>query len=297
MPPKAAAATPHDPTTGEILEDDKALVASNTGTDLVPEDFDYGDDIGAGFENQTGADVSIPFLVVLQPGSPEIQGEDAVAKAGQIINKTTGDVYSGRDGFTFIPAVTQHLMVEWIPRNSGGGLVAQHAIDSDLARRVRASQPLGAYRHPDNGNDLIETFYVYGAAVDPAGALFPAVMAFSSTHIKPYQDWMFKARSIVYPLPNGRKLTNLPLFAHGYQITTKRMDKNGNTWYIPQAAFAGGSAAESRLSPTDERYIAAKSVREAVNSGALRADTDSLKQETADTQPSRGSRDSEQAPY
>jgi hypothetical protein len=50
-------------------------VTTTTATDAVAADnYDYGQDAGAGFENQTSEDVSVPFIVLLQPGSPSGPG-------------------------------------------------------------------------------------------------------------------------------------------------------------------------------------------------------------------------------
>lgn len=287
-----------DPQTGEITEV------------TAQDEYDYGQDAGAGFDNQTGEDVSVPFLVLLQPGSPEVQGEDAVAKAGMWINKTTGDVYSGKEGITFIPAYTDHLLVEWKPRDAGGGLVDQHAIDSDLARRVRAEQPLGAYKHPDmhsddpnKVNDLVETFYAYGVFIDPTGFASPAVISFSSTHIKPYRDWMFRVRSIVIPIVRDGnvvgKLTSrqLPLWALSYQLRSLKQEKNGFTWYVPAIGFAGKDASDSRVPPGSEMYEAAKGVYEGVSSGKVKAATETLTREKTDDAPRRGDTSAKDAPY
>lgn len=294
---------------GVVKENKQVATTDNGSTEVIDpsQNYDYGNDAGAGFDNQTGEDVSVPFLVLLQPGSPEVQGEDAVAKAGMWINKTTGEVYSGKDGVTFIPALTEHLLVEWKPRDAGGGLVDQHAIDSELARRVRAQQPLGAYKHPDMHNedpnkinDLVETFYAYGVFVDPNGFASPAVIAFSSTHIKPYKDWMFRVRSIVIPLPNGGKLTSrqLPLWALSYQFRTLKQEKNGFTWYVPAIGFAGKDASDSRVPPGSDLYEAAKGVYEGVSSGRVKAATETLvREERTDDAPKKGDVTAEKAPY
>lgn len=281
-----------DPSTGEIVT--MPGVGVLTTSDLEA----YGADAGAGFENQTSEDVSIPFLVVLQPGSPEVQGEEAIGRAGMIMNRATGEMFSGKEGISFIPSTTQHLMVEWTPRDKGGGFQGSHAVDSDLAKRVRNSQALGAYVHPDNGNDLIETFYVYGLVLDKDGIGQPAVIACSSTHIRAYKDWMYRARSVVIPLPEGRRLTNLPLFSHAYRIRTERQEKNGNTWFIPQVNWAGDSAPDSRLHPSSDLYQAAKALREAVSTGARKADTSGLgAAETGNVLSGRTTPDGEGAPY
>lgn len=300
MPPKADKI---DPKTGEVLEETTTAVATiqEGGALVAADEFDYGDDAGQGFDNQTSDDVSVPFYTILQPGSPVVQAPDTPFKAGMVINNTTQEIFGDtKDGMTFVPAYTEHLLVEWVPRDNGGGLVGSHAIDSDLAIKVRADQPLGKYKHPDNGNDLIETFYVYGITIDANGVESPGVMSFSSTHIKPYKDWMFRARSVVIPTPNGGKITskNMPLWAFAYHIKSTYISKNGFNWYQPIISWAGENAMDSRVSPKSDTYAAAKSVYEGVSSGKTKADTASLKRdEVVDGAPAKGDVSAEAAPY
>ncbi|MBU6428925.1 MAG: hypothetical protein KGR26_07945 [Cyanobacteria bacterium REEB65] len=284
-----------DPKTGELVpvnsEAARALIAQ-----LDAEG--YGADAGAGFEGQTSEDVSIPFIRILQPLSAEVQKEDG-PKAGAFLNTATGETISGKDGFDFVPAFTKHTLVEWVPLDKGGGYVGEHELDSQIAQDVRANQPLGKYKHPSNGNDLVETFYVFGQALGADGNGFPAVMAFASTHIKSYKDWMFRATSIVVDLGNGRKQTKLPLFSHAYRFTSERVEKNGFTWYVPIIRFAGGMAEAARLSPRSDMYVSTRAIKEAVSAGRLRADASKLSQEEGgvDASPKKGDTDAEHAPY
>jgi hypothetical protein len=301
----AAAKEKVDQSTGEVIEETPGtdLVAGAPGTALaVTDEWDYGNDAGLGTENQTAEDVSVPFFIVLQPGSPKVQQPDATVKAGQIINNTTDDVYGdAKTGMTFIPSYTEHTFLEFIPRDNGGGLVGMHAIDSDLIKQVRESQPLGKYVHPDNKNDLIETFTVYGVAVDRDGNGVPAVMGFQSTHIKPYKDWMFRARSIVLTNPKtGAKITakQMPLWAFAYSIRTVWTEKNGFKWYGISVGFAGKDAVDSRVPAGSALYELAKSVHEGVSTGRTKADTSSLtREETGDAAPQKGDVNAADAPY
>jgi hypothetical protein len=281
-----------------------------TGKELAPQEQPQGGtdmalyegyeaDRGAGFENQTAEDISVPFIEVLQSNSPEAQVEDG-PRPGTFINRTTGEIFSGKDGVAFIPAVTSHVVVEWVPRDKGGGIVATHELDSDLVKQVRATQPLGKYVHPTNGNDLIETFYVYGVFVPPDGSgPHPAVIAFSSTRIKPYKDWMFRARSIVISLPNGRKLTKLPLFSHRYRLTTVQAENTKGKWHTVVVRFDGDNAEAARIAPNDELYIYAKQLCDDVNAGRKQADiANAGGREDVDQSPrGDGDRSSEAAPY
>ena len=282
-------------------------VKDNTSKELAPkagtevaEVIDYSIfemDRGAGFENQTAEDISIPYFEVLQSNSPECELEDG-PRPGQLINRTSGDIFPGKEGITFIPAVTQHVVVEWVPREKGGGLVATYELGDPLITGVRESQPLGKYTHPTNGNDLIETFYVYGVYVDPSGNGHPGVISFSSTRIKPYKDWMYKARSIVINLPDGRKITKLPLFSHSYRITTVAAENNKGKWHTVTANFEGGNATAARINPNSDLYSMAKQLCEDVNEGRKKADTENAgtRSEFVDRAPKQGDTDADDAP-
>lgn len=259
----------------------------------------YEEDRGAGFENQTAEDISVPYIEVLQAQSPEVMVEDG-PKPGTFINRTTGEIFSGKEGVPFIPACTQHVVVEWVPREKGGGIVGVHQLEDELIRKVRAEQPLGKYVHPTNGNDLIETFYVYGIFLPTDGsAPHPAVIAFSSTRIKPYKDWMFRARSIVITLPNNRKLTKLPLFSHRYRLTTVAAENNKGKWQTLVVRFDGDNAEAARVAPNDDLYLFAKQLCEDVNAGKRAADTSNVgsRDDAVDGAPQRGDTESEDAPY
>ena len=257
---------------------------------------DYETDRGAGFENQSSEDISVPFIEVVQSNSPEV--ESGAAKPGDILCRATGEIWKGDEGIAFVPATTQHVVVEWVPREKGGGIVTSHAMNDPLISQVRETQPLGKYRHPTNGNDLIETFYVYGLLVDAAGNGNPAVLAFSSTKIKPYKDWQYRARSIVIALPDGRKLTKLPLFSHRYRLTTISQENTKGKFKNWLVKFDGENAEAARIAPGDLIYVTAKQLGLDVNEGKKVADVSTAgAQDEVDSTPRRGSTDAEDAPY
>lgn len=287
------------PDEGVKVEGQELVEQQAQATDMAIYDG-YEADRGAGFENQTAEDISVPFIEVLQAQSPEALVEDG-PRPGTFINRTTGEIFNGKEGVAFIPAITQHVVVEWVPREKGGGIVATYQLEDELICKVRAEQPLGKYTHPTNGNDLVETFYVYGIFIPPDGSgPHPAVLAFSSTRIKPYKDWMFRARSIVISLPNGRKLTKLPLFSHRYRLTTVQAENTKGKWSTIVVRFDGENAEGARIAPNDDLYQVAKQLCEDVNAGKRAADVansggrDDAGGEGA---PVRGDTDGKDAPY
>jgi len=276
----------------------KEVVKKGQGGTDVAAYAGYEEDRGAGFENQTAEDIAVPFIEILQAQSPEVMVEDG-PKAGTFINRTTGEIFSGKEGISFVPCTTDHVVVEWVPRDKGGGIVSVYSLDDPLVVKVRNEQPLGKYTHPTNGNDLIETFYVYGLFVDTDGQAYPAVIACSSTRIKPYKDWMFRARSIVIKLPDGRKLTKLPLFSHRYRLTTTPAENAKGKWQALQVRFDGDNAEAARIAPSDDLYIMAKGLCEDVNAGRKKADLANAgtREEQVDAAPAKGDTTGEKAPY
>ncbi len=222
----------------------------------------------SGFENQTSDDYTIPFLQILQGLSPQLEDNDEL-KVGMIINTVTGEVVAGKKGICFVPATTQHVYVEWKPRDAGGGFVGVHDVDSEIVRHCVANQKFGQYSTPE-GNDLIETFYVYGIGIDDAGVPSQAVIAFSSTKIKKYKGWQTKAKTVQIDVGGGRRIV-APLFAHRYRLTTVSEKNAKGTFYNWNITFDGANAMEARLPPEDPIVKEAIGVLNLLAEGKARA--------------------------
>jgi hypothetical protein len=239
--------------------------------------YDYGEDVGAGVDELGREDLAIPFIYVLQFNSPEIELLEG-AKAGMIMNSVSQKLYDGTIGVQFVPVHRQHVFTEWVPRDAGGGFVAQHDPQSDVVVRAKEdSEAFGKYKMRD-GNDLVETFYVYGLLLDPDDGPQPMVMPFSSTKIKKYKGWMTIATNVKTTAPDGRRV-NPPMFAHRYQIAGVK-DKNqyGDFWNVA-ISFAEATAAASRLAPDDPIYQEARAFRELAVVGRARPDTEGARAE------------------
>lgn len=242
-------------------------VGAKASTDLST-NVDYEAYAGAGFENQTSDDYAIPFLQILQALSPQIQENEAL-RQGMIINTVTGEVFEAKNGIAFVPATTNHCYVEWKPRDAGGGFVGIHEVQSELVRACIAGQDFGVYKTPD-GNELLETFYVYGIAVMDDGSTCQAVLSFSSTKIKKYKAWQTKAKTIQIALPDGRRIP-APLFAHRYRLKTVSEKNTKGQFYNWDITFDGENALACRLAPSDPLFQEAVAVKALIDSGKARA--------------------------
>lgn len=248
----------------------KSVAKAQTGGAVAA--YDYGDDAGAGFENQTSADVSIPFLAVLQAMSPQCEAEDSPFRPGMLFNTVTEEAFKGSEGVLFVPGVTKHVVVEWKPRDQGGGIVGVHELDSEVYQEaLKRSTEFGKVKSLA-GNDLIETFYVYGVQVDEDGetVLGPLVIAFTSTKIKKYKAWNSKLNMFAHK-KHGMP-AKPPLFAHLTRVTTVKEKNAKGDFSNFSLAPARGDVASSLLPPTNDAFGSARQVREMVASGVAQAD-------------------------
>lgn len=241
-----------------------ATIAAN-GLQVI----DFGDDADAGYENQSKDDIAVPFFLILHPQSPSVLEGTPGHTIGRIINSVTQELY---DELWFVPATTTHVFNEWKPNM--GGYVGTHEPESPLVKAAKATQVFGEYKTPE-GNDLIETFYTHGIAIDPkTGAEMPGTIPFKSTGIKGYRNWITNARTQLYVKGDGSKAV-MPLMSHVYKLTSLKQTKEKNIFFNFVITWAKGdpvSAKASTLLPSDALFQAAVGVNRAVNSGKQKTD-------------------------
>jgi hypothetical protein len=244
--------------------------------DLVP--ASYADFAGAGFEGQTQEDLTIPFLTVLQANSKPVEARSDL-RQGMLYNTVTGEAVDGKEGISFVPTLTQHLFVEWKPRNAGGGFVGIHEVTDPIVVKAKSeSKTFGKYntvgyneKGEPLGNDLVETFYVWGLSLGKDGDdCMEVVLAFTGSGIKKYKVWNTRARSIQLKLADGRRI-QAPLFAHRYRIKTVGEKNAKGSWYNWDLTFDGADAAAARLGTDDMRFQAAVKMKTLIEQGRVKA--------------------------
>jgi len=245
------------------------------------------EDAGAGLKDMTQEDLAVPFLTILQALSPQVQEDSGRAipgaRPGMILNTVSQEAMDGRTkGIMFVPAHHEQQFIEWIPRDSGGGLVKIYAPGDDFVREARRkSNSRFGKIELDNGNDLAESFRVFGLVVDEDGFTEPAIIPFASTQIKFYKRWMTKARSIKARTADGRMVMP-PLYAHRYRLKTVADENKKGKFYSWQITFDGPSADACRLAPDDPIYQEAKAFRDLVIGGSVRVANETLSNDVDD---------------
>ena len=278
-------------------------VAKAKETGVTTSGFDYGEYSHSGFEGTTVNDLSIPFINVLQPLSPEVTDQTIEgAKAGDLLNSVTKEIL--KQPVVIIPVFKEAAVVEWVPRNKGGGLVDRHELESEVFKKAIAKN--GGSRIPpkdaegkripfksEAGNDLVETYYVYCLIMNETGTESEGycVLSFSSTKIKVYKDWL----TAMYA-QKGRP----PMFANRCKLSTVKQTSDSGTFFNYRIAPLEPSWRESLINPGTEDGLAllkeAKEFGDMIMNGLARADFDSVSGDDGEAAAGKGGGQSKPLP-
>lgn len=256
-----------------------------TGTTEIAEFEGYGEDAGKGRENQTAADYKIPWLEILQPGTPDVA--EGKVRAGDIRNNLTGEVFDGKIGIVVTPATTEQKYVEWVDRDEKDkdgreGMIAQHEPTSEFVEKVKAAGRAKGLKFnelpvPDvDKHHLVQTFYMPSIFHHPDGSLQPVMMGFKSTHIKPYQEMQTLTKFKVKVRDadgQGFHEEEPPLYAQQIRMTTEFNKEGGYSWYTPKFGPKEGDSYKAvLLRATEPAFKAAKAFSKLYGAGQAKVD-------------------------
>lgn len=279
------------------------LEVQNKGTAL-----DFGEFAGLGKEEVRPEDLSTSYLKVLQAGSKQEQEID-IAKAGDIYNNVTGEVYPAsmvaeKPGIVFCPVKIITMYVENIPYDNGGGYIASHYPGSDYVNQAIKNNGDNAFgKIPTNGGkyELSETKYVCGLIISEDGQTVEdwVILPCTSTKLGPLKKW--------YTSMCKAKVGNAPLFAFRSVIRTvlQKNKKGKDSFNITVTPFGGIGWKECIVDPTQEWGIkileAGKMMLDAIETGKISVDFQSISESEQEDEGSAGgsapSADSGEAPY
>lgn len=155
----------------------------------VPADPAMFEGLPTGFENVTAKDLIIPRLVILQGLSPQLDKNKPEyikdAASGDFCDAATSEVW--KEGITIIPCYYATVYLEWAPRASGKGLVANHGTDIDKAHKHASMNEEKRWVTKD-GNLIAETatFFVLNMSAGGRRSFVPM----TSTQLKNARQWM-----------------------------------------------------------------------------------------------------------
>jgi hypothetical protein len=233
----------------------------------------YEEFAGAGFEEQTTNDRALSLLKPVEANS-KVKDSNPDAKDGMIYDTATGMAWDGTKGLVFVPSCTRNVFVERSTKDDGSKFLGEHALNSTIVKRAKEAATKSGAKFgkffTDEGHQLVETFYVYGIAVDVEKShVFRTCIPFSSKKIKGYRTWNNKASGQQMKCANGEYKV-YPIMSHTYRLTTKA-EKNdqGQKYHTFVMDFTGATAEESRISTKDPLFVTALALRDMVQKGEV----------------------------
>jgi len=235
------------------------------------------EDAGKGIST-SAADKQVPLLRVLQALSPQVKTTNPLyidgATEGMILMRgAPQELIRGENGFIFQPCYLTKHIVEWIPREQGGGYAGRHAfMPGDLEDIANAGRRLGA--RPDsknkfkyvlpNNHELIETRYQVGNIIFDADTILPYVIPFSGSGHSVSKQW-------TYQLDTMR--SKLASFGTVWELKTRWVRNAQGDWYVLNPRLLGPiDVAPLPAGFTMERrealYLAGKALYESMATGA-----------------------------
>jgi len=250
---------------------------SKTETENLPVVYDLGADAGIGTDDIGTDDIKIPFLGVVQDKSKPLKSGAPGVAVGKLFNSVTREVFDGTTGVVIVPVMQKHEFIEWVPLAKGGGYVGAHAKDSEIVAKAKAESMKWGEYFTDSKNELVETRSLFVIVLDeetmePEGF---AVVAFKSTQIGVLTAVNTRLKMFMVPTATGKRRP--AIFQHTMRLTTWHdTSKPAGEFEAYALTFLNDDKPRKSLLDLDsETYLAAKSLREALEGGAATADYDS----------------------
>lgn len=194
-----------------------------------------------GFETVSQSDLGIPFIVILQPKSAEVDRTHPKyamkkvegAGAGDIFNSVAREVMVpyGKSSLSVIPCGYEKTWNEW--KKDRAGLVRIHR-NEDIRKDVTGKTD----KNEDilrNGNLLIETAMFYVLIPRPGDKPLQAVIPMQSTGLKQARSWL----NILTGLRIGPNRIQPPFFSHSYKLTAAIDSNAKGSWYAWNITIEG----------------------------------------------------------
>ena len=189
---------------------------------------------GAGAENITSKDVSLPFLKILTNNSPQVTQGDAKfiseARPGMVINSVLNKLYDGQTGFKAIPCFFKFEYVEWADRGTQNSVapVTSYPADSDIMTKTTRGEDRKD-RLP-NGNYIEPTHYHYVLMVDENDQpTDTAVIVMKATQAKKSKKW--NSMMLSQRRKGSKGMFQPPTWSQIYKLRTVLEKNSLGSWF------------------------------------------------------------------
>jgi hypothetical protein len=160
---------------------------------------------GSGLEEATADSFSIPFISILQKGSPQVDEASGKqikgAKAGMVFETVTKSMFEGTKGVELVQAHYKRVWLRWGSRDAGGGFKGEIAPEA-LAKMRNDGQIVEVKGRsyvadkngdvdPDENDRVVDTRVHYMLLIDRKKKTAKrCVLSLSSTQVRKSKDLM-----------------------------------------------------------------------------------------------------------
>jgi hypothetical protein len=233
LPPEKAAL----PDTVKEIIDTKGTMLTTSKGEQLPADFIEEMQTGnTGLENVTANNLIIPRITILQSLSPQLQRKKAEfiegAEMGDFCDTAIGDVYKE---LLVIPVYFADILLEWAPRSTGKGLVANHGLarkDHPIFKECVMDDKRrwfhGREANKDTTNIISETATFYCLNVTAGGRR--VFIPLSSTNRKSAHRWLTLITNERVPGRDGKEFQP-PIFYRAWRVTKTEESNSQGDWF------------------------------------------------------------------
>jgi hypothetical protein len=230
----------------------------------------------SGFEDARRENYALPFITILQSLSPQVADGLEGAKPGRFLNTVTQEI---ADELIVIPCRYTNTIVEWVPRDAGGGFRGEAPYMERKEEFEQARDPKTGKAKLANGNELADTHNFYVLVEDQeTGAVSPAIISMGSTQIKKARTWLSFMRMKTMPGANGSMFVPA-MYASRFKLTTRQESNSKGKWFGWAYEWLGFMA-----SPEVPAYQQAITFSESVKQGNVKVDRSQLETPGAETE-------------
>lgn len=181
-----------------------------------------------GMEHVTAEDMLIPRLTIIQSLSPQRKKGDPQflpdAEEGDFCDTGTNELFKGE--LEILPVFFARVFLEWAPRGSGGGLVANHGLDGSVLEKTTRDE--NSRNVLPNGNYIAETATYFCLNLTAGGRA--SFIPLSGTQLKNSRRWMTLIKNEKLKRSDGTEFTP-PIFFRSWIAEAAAESNAKGAWY------------------------------------------------------------------
>lgn len=249
------------------VQEQTAVALTEAQTALMAQ---MAEDVGSGFEEASADCYAIPFVYILQSGSPQCKKSEGAyikgAEEGMFLNSVSLDLSDGSIGIEVVPVLFQQRFIAWGLREKGGGFRGEYLPSDPIVQRVHKDPD--PTKNRDIMNDypeqqLVDT-RVHYCLMRSGDGFVPVVITFSSTQVKKSKQWMSRMQNLQMRNPKTGMMGPAPMASRVWTLQTTPEKNDQGSWF-------GWKIGECKEHLDPSLYAQAMEFRKAIQAGKAQA--------------------------